>query len=56
MGKTNWEISTILNISPTTVKNHVQNIIRKLGVENRGQAAVKALNLGLISIHQSKHF
>jgi transcriptional regulator EpsA len=56
MGKTNWEISTILNISPTTVKNHVQNIIRKLGVENRGQAAVKALSLGLISIHQSKHF
>lgn len=56
MGKTNWEISTILNISPTTVKNHVQNIIRKLGVENRGQAAIKGVKLGLISMQQSKRY
>ena len=48
-GKTNWEIANILDISHTTVKNHVQNIIRKLGVENRRQAAIKALRLGLIS-------
>lgn len=53
-GKTNWEISEILAISPTTVKNHVQNIIRKLGVENRSQAAMKGLSLGLISHHQFK--
>jgi transcriptional regulator EpsA len=50
MGKTNWEISSILNISPLTVKNHVQNILRKLDVENRGQAAVKAAKLGLVTI------
>jgi len=49
MGKTNWEISSILEISPLTVKNHVQNIIRKLGVENRGQAALKGIRLGLVS-------
>jgi transcriptional regulator EpsA len=48
LGKTNWEISTILEISPLTVKNHVQNIIRKLNVENRGQAAAKAAKLGLV--------
>lgn len=48
MGKTNWEISTILNISPLTVKNHVQNVIRKLSVLNRNQAAIKAAKLGLI--------
>ena len=48
MGKTNWEISTILGISPLTVKNHVQNVIRKLSVLNRSQAAVKAAKLGLI--------
>lgn len=48
IGKTNWEISEILDIIPTTVKNHVQNIIRKLGVENRNQAAKKGLSLGLI--------
>lgn len=50
MGKTNWEISTILDISPLTVKNHVQNLIRKLNVLNRSQAAVKASKLGLIKM------
>jgi transcriptional regulator EpsA len=50
MGKTNWEISSILEISPLTVKNHVQNILRKLDVDNRGQAAAKAVKLGLVSL------
>lgn len=50
MGKTNWEISSILDISPLTVKNHVQNILRKLDVQNRGQAAIKASKLGLVKI------
>lgn len=50
MGKTNWEISTILDVSPLTVKNHVQNVIRKLNVLNRSQAAVKAAKLGLIKV------
>lgn len=50
-GKTNWEISEILGIRPTTVKSHVQNIIRKLGVENRNQAAKRGLSMGLID-HQ----
>jgi transcriptional regulator EpsA len=48
-GKTNWEIALILGISHTTVKNHVQNIIRKLGVENRRQAGIKGMRLGFIS-------
>jgi transcriptional regulator EpsA len=50
MGKTNWEISSILDISPLTVKNHVQNILRKLDVQNRSQAAVKAAKIGLIKM------
>ena len=50
MGKTNWEISSILDISPLTVKNHVQNILRKLDVQNRSQAAVKAAKIGLIKV------
>ncbi len=50
MGKTNWEISSILSISPLTVKNHVQNILRKLDVQNRSQAAVKAAKLGLVKV------
>lgn len=44
-GKTNWEIAQILGISLYTVKNHVQNILRKLNVQNRSHAAVKANNL-----------
>lgn len=48
IGKTNWEISAILEISPLTVKNHVQNLLRKLDVQNRGQAVVKAAKFGLI--------
>lgn len=45
--KTNREISEQLNISPLTVKNHVQNIIKKLGVQNRRQASAKAYKLGM---------
>ncbi|MCB5190620.1 transcriptional regulator EpsA [Methylobacillus arboreus] len=51
-GKSNWEIATILEISPLTVKNHMQNILRKLDVQNRSHAAAKATRLGLIR-HQS---
>ena len=38
-GKTNHEIADVLFISPFTVKNHVQNILKKLKVKNRMQAA-----------------
>jgi transcriptional regulator EpsA len=51
-GKTNWEIGSIMEISPLTIKNHVQNILRKMDVENRSQAASKALKLGLITRKQ----
>ena len=44
-GKTNIEIGMILRISPLTVKNHVQKILRKLNVVNRTQAVGKALGL-----------
>lgn len=50
IGKTNWEISAILEISPLTVKNHVQNLLRKLDVQNRSQAVVKATKFGLIRL------
>lgn len=39
-GKSNDEIGTILGISAHTVKNHLDKIFRKLGVENRCAAAV----------------
>jgi transcriptional regulator EpsA len=40
-GKTNIDIAMELDISPFTVKNHVQRIFRKIGVSNRTQAAAK---------------
>ena len=39
-GKSNEEIAIILGISAHTVKNHLDKIFRKLGVENRYAAAV----------------
>lgn len=42
-GKTNREIGTILTMSPRTVNKHLEQIFRKLGVENRTTAAVIAL-------------
>jgi transcriptional regulator EpsA len=41
MGKTNYEIGLILNISAFTVKNHLQRIFKKLGTSSRAQAVDK---------------
>ncbi len=49
-GKSNIEIGTILGISPLTVKNHVQKILRKLNVQNRAQAVGKGLALRILNI------
>ncbi|USH05575.1 helix-turn-helix domain-containing protein [Grimontia kaedaensis] len=46
LGKSNWEISRLLNISERTVKYHLQNIYRKLDVHNRTHAVSKAIELG----------
>lgn len=48
LGKSNIEIGMILEISPLTVKNHVQKILRKLDVQNRTQAIGKGLALRLL--------
>ena len=46
-GKSNGEIAQIIAISPLTVKNHVQKILRKLGAHNRTQAVAKGISLSL---------
>jgi DNA-binding NarL/FixJ family response regulator len=46
-GTTNKEIAAVLSISENTVKNHLQNILVKLHLENRVQAATYALRHGL---------
>jgi DNA-binding NarL/FixJ family response regulator len=47
-GKTNREIAAALYIAGGTVKNHVTNILGKLGARDRTQAALKARELGLV--------
>ena len=44
-GKSNYETGVILNISPATVKKHLENIYGKLGVESRNAATLKALEI-----------
>ena len=48
-GLTNQEIARRLVISPGTVKHHVRHIVSKLGVSDRTQAAVRAVELGLLT-------
>ena len=48
-GKTNREIARELLVSLSTVKTHVHRIITKLGVSDRTQAAVRVVQLGLLS-------
>jgi DNA-binding NarL/FixJ family response regulator len=47
-GLSNREISQSLGISVETVKEHVQNILRKTGASDRTDVAVRAVRLGLV--------
>ncbi len=47
-GKSNKEVGTVLEISPLTVKNHVQRVLKKLKAQNRAQAVSIAISLKLL--------
>ncbi len=43
-GKSNWDIATILSIKPRTINKHLEQIFKKLNVDNRTAAAGIAIN------------
>lgn len=47
-GCNNMQIADSLHRSPSTIKHHVASVVEKLGVENRVQAAVRAVRLHLV--------
>lgn len=49
-GKSNKEIGLALEISEATVKTHINNLLGKLGVEDRTQAATAAIQRGLVQL------
>jgi DNA-binding NarL/FixJ family response regulator len=49
-GRTNEQIARELLLSTSTVKNHVGRILSKLGASDRTQAAIMAIEMGLISL------
>jgi two-component system, NarL family, response regulator len=55
MGKSNQEIANTLYIAPGTVRVHVHTILSKLSVRDRTQAAILAINNGLVDPHLLKH-
>ena len=53
-GKSNKEIAADLGCSVKTIKNHLNSIFQKLGVNNRTEAVVKAIEKGLISAEDGR--
>lgn len=53
LGRTNRQIAADLVISLGTAKNHVEHIIAKLGVSDRTQAVVRALELGILGFAEA---
>jgi DNA-binding NarL/FixJ family response regulator len=49
-GQANKQIAFTLSIAEHTVKNHVKNILSKLGVQDRTQAATAAIQRGIIHL------
>lgn len=44
------DIAIMLNISEKTVRNHISNVIQKLGVSSRSQAIIELLKVNEVSL------
>lgn len=49
-GASNEEISEVFVLSPNTVRTHIQNVLKKMGVHSKLQATTLALQLGIITM------
>ena len=52
-GSSNQQVADVLAISPLTVKNHIQKILRKLSASNRAQAVARAMSLSLLDTQRA---
>ena len=50
LSKSTKEIAKTLNISEKTVRNHISNVIQKLGVKGRAHAVVELIRLNEIAL------
>ena len=49
--KTTFEIASLLNITEKTVRNHISNVIGKLGVSSRTQAIIELIKYNILKIN-----
>jgi DNA-binding NarL/FixJ family response regulator len=54
LGRTNREIGEHVCLGPGTVRNHLSRIFRKLGVRSRTEAAVRAVELGMVRVNNAE--
>jgi NarL family two-component system response regulator LiaR len=52
-GRANGQIARELHIAPQTVKTHVSNILSKLNSQSRTEAALHAMRVGLVPVHET---
>src|SRR3954471_11939523 len=52
-GRANGQIARELHIAPQTVKTHVSNILQKLNSQSRTEAALHAMRVGLVPVHET---
>ena len=50
LNKSTKDIAEELNISEKTIRNHISNVMQKLGVKGRTQAVIELIKLGELSL------